>query len=233
MKEEPFNVSETKQGMSATAAPLRLVMPFTTQPERHRGLENIKLLNANSTEVKGPSTKYREPHRVQQGPLTAWDADAARALSVDIGVAVSMWDYGWSEKESYWESEILNCHVPEEVEALVPTKWVGYRWDVEVDDTLSRVCSLCTSLVDRFIQLSQPSNGQADASASKWRLRRAMQEKLQCILDLFEATIGESIPMLKLRDAAYVKQCWERFGEDERTEAMHALQELQTLSLAP
>lgn len=219
--------------MLSGAATKRSVMPFTTQPERHRGLERVGLLNPNSADVKGPSTQYREPHRVKEGPLASWDVEAVRSLSLDVSAPVAIWDFSWTEKESYWEREVLKCQTPEEVEGLLPSKWFGYRWDVEVDDTLSKVCTLCTSIVDRFIQLSQPSNGAADVSASKWRLRHTMLEKLQAIVDLFESTIGEHVPMFKLRDAGYVRQCWERLGEEDRAETLQTLQQLQSMSLAP
>jgi hypothetical protein len=199
---------------------MKSVMPFTLQPEKHRGLDKIKLLNPNSTEVKGPSTQYREPHRVQDGLLAQWDADAAKA-AMSIGAPIETWDFQWTEGESYWEREVLQCVVPEEAEALMPTKWLGYRWEVEIDETLAKVCSLCTALVDKFVALSH--SGETDASANKWRLHKSLHEKLQAVMELLESSIGENVPILKLRDPEFVRQCWESMDEDERMDVLSSL----------
>lgn len=199
---------------------MKLVMPFAQHAEKNRGLDKLKLLNPNSTEVKGPATQYREPRCVKEGLLANWDEDAARA-AMAIGPGVETWDYHWSEQESYWEQEVGQCTVPEEVEALIPTRWLGYQWRADVDETLAKVCTLCTALVEKFVALS--SNGETDTSANKWRQHKALHEKLQAVMELLESSIGENVPILKLKDPEFVRQCWNSMSEEERFDVLSSL----------
>jgi hypothetical protein len=201
----------------------KLVMPFTLQPDKFRGLSRLHLINADSTEVKGAATQYREPPCVSEGLLATWDEGAARA-AMSVGPSVETWYYQWSEQESYWEHEVGQCTVPEEVEALIPTKWMGYQWQTEVDETLAKVCSLCTALAEKFVALT--NDGQKDTTPNKWRLHSLLKEKLQAVVELLESSIGEDVPMMKLRDPEFVRQCWNSLNEEDRHSVLSSLGEM-------
>lgn len=201
----------------------KLVMPYVLQPEKFRGLSKVQLVNADSTEVKGTATQYREPPTVAEGLLATWDEGAAHA-AMSVGPSVESWFYQWSEQESYWEREVGQCTVPEEVEALIPTKWVGYKWQTEVDETLARVCSLCTALAEKFVMLT--NNEQKDSTANKWRLHNALKEKLQAVVELLESSIGEDIPVMSLRDPEFVRQCWNSLNDEDRHSVLSSLGEM-------
>ena len=200
---------------------MKSVLPFTTNPEKHRGLGALKLLNPNSAEVKGPTTSCRRPTMIQEGVLQYWDADAVRAVMQLESTTVASSDLSWTDQESYWESNIGHCTTPDEVEALLPKKWFGYRVETEVDETLSRVCRLCTALVNKFVALSQ--NDEANRSASKWRLQKTLHDRLLAVMELLESSVGESVPILKLTDEGFMRDCWGHMDEEERLNVMSSL----------
>lgn len=107
------------------------------------------------------------------------------------------------------------------MEDLLPSKWIGYNTSTEVDVTLARVCKLCTALVDKFVALS--ANDNEIASTSRWRQKQMLFDRLGAVMELLEASIGEAIPLLKLRDSEFVKQCWDQLQEEERMDVITAL----------
>lgn len=200
------------------------VLPYTTHPLRMQGCEKMKLLNPNSSSVSGPSVTVRGVREVPNGILEGWDADAAAAV-LAVPKLLHTWDVSWTDHETFFEKNALACNSPEEVEEMLPAKWIAYRVNSEVDDTLARVCKLCTALVDRFVSLS--SGDDADSSTSKWRLRQSLFERLSAVMELLEASVGEAIPILKLRDPNFVRECWNALEEDERHDILSSLSAIQ------
>lgn len=204
------------------------VLPHSSAPSRMFGAKPLPLLDHTNANVTGPTVTYRNPSVVSSGLLAGWDADAAHAL-VAMPKPVEIWDVTWSEADQYFADHVHTCNTPEEVEELLPTKWIAYKTTSNAtgssasggDEALSRVCTLCTALVDKFIQLSQ--NGASDQTTAKWRLHNTMLKKLRSVMELLEASIGEAIPILKLKDAEFVRNCWQRLEEDDRQDVMSAL----------
>lgn len=199
---------------------MQSVLPYTTNPEQMESCERMKLLNPNSSSTTGPYVTIREPKLVAGGLLHNWDAEAAQLL-LAAPKLVETWDLSWTEDETHWEEGVHLCTNPEEVEDLLPSKWIGYRVQSEVDETLARVCKLCTALVDRFVALSEGDN--ANVSTAKWRQRQALYDRLGAVMELLEASVGEAIPILKLKDPTFVRQCWGQLQDEERMEIMSAL----------
>ena len=200
------------------------VLPFTTNPQRMRGCEKMKLLNHNSASVTGPSVCVRPAKAIPDGVLQGWDADAAAAM-LAVPKLMHTWDVSWTDHEAYFEKNVHTCTCPEEVEDMLPSKWIAYRVNSEVDDTLARVCKLCTALVDRFVALSNGDD--AENSTSKWRQRQGLFDRLSAVMELLESSIGEAIPILKLRDATFVRECWSSLEEEERQDILSTLSAIQ------
>jgi hypothetical protein len=203
---------------------MNTVLPFTTNPQRMRGCEKMKLLNPNSSSVSGPSVSLRPARAVPNGVLEGWDADAAAAM-LAVPKLLHTWDVSWTDHDAYFEKNALSCNCPEEVEDMLPSKWIAYRVNSEVDDTLARVCKLCTALVDRFVSLSNGDD--ADNSTAKWRQRQSLFDRLSAVMELLEASVGEAIPILKLRDPNFVRECWNALEEDERQDILSSLSAIQ------
>ncbi|CCW65270.1 unnamed protein product, partial [Phytomonas sp. EM1] len=199
---------------------MHLMLPYTTNPTQMRACERIRLLNPNATSATGPNVAVRERRPVCGGVLHGWDAGAARALLEPTG-PVQTWDLAWTDEEADWEARVRRCTCPEEVEELLPAKWIGYRVEGDVDGALARVCRLCTALVQRFVALSTGNN--ANASTAKWRQRQALYDRLGAVMELLEASIGGAIPILKLQDTEFIRQCWEQLQDEEKMEVMSAL----------
>lgn len=180
----------------------------------------MKLINPSSAAATGPYVTIREPKLIVGGLLHNWDADAANSV-LAAPKLVDTWDMSWTEDETYWEANVHACVCPEEVEDLLPSKWFGYQVQSDVDETLARVCKLCTALVDRFVSLSQGDN--ATVSTNKWRQRQVLFDRLGAVMELLEASIGEAIPILKLRDPEFIRQCWGQLEDEERMDVISAL----------
>lgn len=199
---------------------MQTVLPYTTNPAYMTGCERLKMINPNSTTTTGPYVHIREPKLVVGGLLHNWDVEAAQAI-LGAPKLVQTWDLSWTEDETHWEESVVRCTCPEEVEGVLPAKWIGYRVQSDVDETLARVCKLCTALVDRFVSLSQGDN--ANVSTAKWRQRQALYDRLGSVMELLEASIGEAIPILKLKDPEFMRECWSQLQDEERMEIMSAL----------
>lgn len=199
---------------------MQSVLPYATTAEQMHLCENMKLLNPNSAVVTGPCISLREPKRVAGGLLQGWDADAVQNASNHATPAVT-WDLSWTLSEAKWEQEVHRCMCPEEVEDLLPSKWIAYNMQADRDDTLAKVCKLCTALVDRFVELSQ--GDKVSASTGKWRQYQSLYERLGAVMELLEASVGDAIPILNLRNPAYIRECWETMGEEERHDVISAL----------
>ncbi|KAG8346398.1 hypothetical protein TRVL_02767 [Trypanosoma vivax] len=200
---------------------MQSVLPYTLNPQLMTGCAKMKILNPNSSALTGPMVTLQEPHLLGSGLLRNWDAAAASAALPTIFQSPHTWDLSWTVQEEYWEQNVERCNGPEEVESLLPIKWFGYNVHSDVDETLALVCKLCTALVDKFVSLSQGNN--ADVSTTKWRQRQLLHNRLASVMELLEASIGEAIPLLRLRDAEFVRGCWEQLQEEERVEIMSAL----------
>ncbi|KAH9598114.1 hypothetical protein LSM04_003880 [Trypanosoma melophagium] len=199
---------------------MQSVLPYTLNPQRMTGCEKMKILNPHTAAVTGPMVMVRDPNLVNGGLLHNWDANAASSLTVS-SKTVHTWDLSWTEKEEYWEKNVGRCTGPEEVEDLLPAKWIGYNVNSDVDETLALVCKLCTALVDKFVSLSHGDN--ANVSTAKWRQRQMLYDRLGAVMELLEASIGEAIPILRLRDPEFVRECWGQLQDEERMEIMSAL----------
>lgn len=199
---------------------MQAVLPYTTNPAQMEAIEKLKLINPTSAAATGPYVNIREPKLVAGGLLHNWDAEAAQNL-LNAPKVVQTWDLSWTAEETAWEEHVHRCTYPEEVEDLLPSKWIGYSVQSDVDETLARVCRLCTALVDKFIGLSHGNN--ANVSTAKWRQRQTLYDRLGAVMELLEASIGEAIPILKLKDPEFIHQCWNQMQEEERAEVMSAL----------
>ncbi|GET86744.1 hypothetical protein, conserved [Leishmania tarentolae] len=199
---------------------MQSVLPYTTNPAQMLSIEKLKLINSSSAAATGPYVNARDPKLVVGGLLHNWDAEAAHML-LNAPKFVQTWDLSWTEDETNWEERVHRCTYPEEVEDLLPAKWIGYRVQSDVDETLARVCTLCTALVDKFVALSQGNN--ANVSTAKWRQRQALYDRLGAVMELLEASVGEAIPILKLRDPEFIQNCWRQMQDDERVEIMSVL----------
>lgn len=196
------------------------VLPFTTNPQRLRKCQDVKLVNCNSSAATGPTVTARQPNTVTYGVLTGWDSDAAAAYNT-ADQPPEVWDMGFGDREEYFERHVQQCANPEEVEELLPSKWIGYKVQTDSDDTLARVCKLCTALVNRFIALAE--GDAADKSTSKWREHQELLGRLRSVMELLEASIGEAIPILKLGEPKFVKDCWNALQDDERVDVVSLL----------
>lgn len=199
---------------------MQSILPFATTTEQMRLCENMKLLNPTSGMITGPCISLREPKRVVGGILQDWDANGAHAVSSPPSRALT-WDLSWTSAETKWEQDVHRCMSPEEVEDLLPSKWIAYSMQSERDDTLAKVCKLCTSLVDRFVELSQ--GNKVSGSTGKWRQYQSLYDRLAAVMELLEASIGDAIPILNLRDAEYIRGCWEAMAEEERQDVVSEL----------
>ncbi|KAF5224439.1 hypothetical protein ECC02_002382 [Trypanosoma cruzi] len=199
---------------------MQSVLPYTLNPQCMVGCEKMKILNPNTAALTGPVITAREPNLVSGGLLHNWDANAASAHLSTVKT-VHTWDLSWTEKEAYWEKNVGQCTAPEEVEGLLPSKWIGYNVSSDVDETLALVCKLCTALVDKFVSLSRGDN--ANVSTAKWRQRQVLYDRLGAVVELLEASIGEAIPILRLRDPEFVRDCWQQLQDEERMDIMSAL----------
>lgn len=213
---------------------LNNVLPHSTARTRVYGAKPLPLLDPNDPLIAGPCVTYRNPSAVSSGLLAGWDADAARSF-LSFNKPVDCWDVSWGEEDRYFVEMAHTCSTPEEVEEMLPVKWVGYRLASAggtgaVDETLSRVCKLCTALVDKFTLLAQDDN--RDQSASKWRLHQTLLLRLKAVMTLLEASIGESIPILKLKDPEFVRSCWQRMGDNDRNDVFSTLSSSETTTSA-
>ncbi|CCW66655.1 unnamed protein product [Phytomonas sp. Hart1] len=199
---------------------MNTILPYTVNPTQMRACERLRLLNPNSAGATGPNVAAREQKPVCGGLLNGWDAAAARVLLEPPG-PVQTWDLAWTDEEADWEAQVHRSTCPEEVEALLPARWIGYHMQGDVDGTLARVCRLCTALVQRFVALSAGNN--ANASTAKWRQRHALYDRLGAVMELLEASIGGAIPILKLQDTEFIRKCWEQLQDDERMDVISAL----------
>lgn len=204
------------------------VLPFSAAPTRMWGARPLPTLDPHNANISGPTVCYRNTSVVASGLLSGWDADAAHAL-VAVPKPLDAWDVSWSEADQYFVDNVHTCSTPEEVEGLLPVKWVAYKTSSASstngggggDEALGRVCALCTALVDKFIALSQ--DGASDQTTAKWRLHNALLRRLRAVMELLEASIGEAIPILKLKDAEFVRRCWQRLEDDDRHDVFSAL----------
>lgn len=199
---------------------MQSVLPYTTNPEQMKLCEKMKLVDPNCGTLTGPCISLKEPHRIANGLLHNWDSAAVQSLSNSSPQALT-WDLSWTAGETKWEQNVSRCHTPEEVEDLLPSKWIAYNVQSETDDTLARVCRLCTALVDRFVALSQGNN--ASVSTGKWRQHQSLYDRLGAVMELLEASVGEAIPILKLKEPEFIRECWGQMPEEERIEVITAL----------
>eukprot|EP00796_Vickermania_ingenoplastis_P012105 gene12105-8329_t len=199
---------------------MQSVLPYTVHPEQMKLCEKMKLLDPESGAVTSPQVTAKEPKLLAGGLLHRWDAEAAQALSQAPTQALT-WDLSWTAAEARWEESVHRCLTPEEVEDLLPPKWIGYSVQTDSDETLARVCRLCTALVDRFVQLSQGNN--ASVSTAKWRQHQTLYDRLGAVMELLEASVGEAISIFKLRDPSFIRQLWSDMPEEDRQEVIAAL----------
>lgn len=198
---------------------MNAVLPHTTERAK-LGIGKMQLVNHNSAVAVGPTVSVRSSKKVEQGVLAGWSTDAANVFLAPPK-PLNSWDVSWGAEENYFENNVGNCSAPEEVEAILPCKWMGFKPEVEVDESLTRVCKLCTALVNRFVKFS--SEQCAPNTTAKWREHQTLMERLRAVMELLEASIGEAVPILRLQDAAYVRECWLQLQEDERQDVLAAL----------
>lgn len=199
---------------------MQSVLPYTTNPDQMGLCEKMKLVDPHCGSVTGPCVSLKKIRRVASGVLHSWDAEAAQSLTNPPPRPLT-WDLSWTAAENKWEQNVLRCHSPEEVEDLLPSKWIAYNMQSETDETLAKVCKLCTALVDRFVELSQGNN--ASISTGKWRQHQSLCDRLGAVMELLEASVGEAIPILKLREPSFIRECWAQMPDEERNEVISAL----------
>eukprot|EP00744_Colponema_vietnamica_P020801 GILI01029602.1.p1 GENE.GILI01029602.1~~GILI01029602.1.p1 ORF type:complete len:207 (+),score=26.71 GILI01029602.1:48-668(+) len=196
------------------------ILPYSTAATKMYGVKPLSLIDPNNAQVIGPTVCYRNPSVVNKGLLSGWDADAAHAL-VAMPKPAEVWDVSWTEADQYFVDHVHKCNTPEEVEELLPAKWVAYKTASGADETLSKVCFMCTAMVDRFIELDQ--SGECDKSTPSWRLHNTLRTRLAAIMELLEGSVGTTYDMLRLKDPEFVRSCWQRLEEEEKLDVMSRL----------
>nr|CCD11813.1 unnamed protein product [Trypanosoma congolense IL3000] len=200
---------------------MQSVLPYTLDPQRMTGCEKMRVIDPNNSSITGPLAVARALEVVTSGLLDQWEASAASAAIPSAEPDLRTWDLSWTVHEEHWEQNVAQCSAPEEVENLLPAKWFGYNLNSDVDETLAHVCKLCTALVDKFIAWSK--NDMANTSTARWRRWQALCERLSAVVELLEESMGEAIPLLRLRDPEFVRECWGRLQEEERMEVVSVL----------
>lgn len=199
---------------------MQSVLPYTTNPEQISLCEKVRLLDSTSASVTGPCVTRSEPQLKNGGLLHNWDLQAAKTLTAPPPRAIT-WDLSWGPAEARWEQTVHRCLTPEDVEKVLPSKWIAYNIQSDCDETLAKVCKLCTALVNRFVELSE--GNKANVSTGKWRQHKMLADRLGAVVELLEASVGDAIPILNLRDPEYIRQCWEQMAEEERADIVAVL----------
>lgn len=187
-------------------------------------LARVALHDPSDAAATGPSVVARPARKVPRGLLQGWAADAAAALA-RAPPPPEAWSYAWGPAEAHFERAVAagpaGAATPEEVEALLPARWVGYSLtSADGDEALARVCRLCTALVDRCVALSR---GAAPATAAGWRAQQRLERRLAAVMELLEASIGEDIVVASLGSPGFVRQCWSRLSDADRAYMAEAL----------
>eukprot|EP00658_Telonema_sp_P-2_P035633 TRINITY_DN25873_c0_g1_i1.p1 TRINITY_DN25873_c0_g1~~TRINITY_DN25873_c0_g1_i1.p1 ORF type:complete len:178 (-),score=64.15 TRINITY_DN25873_c0_g1_i1:17-550(-) len=58
---------------------------------------------------------------------------------------------------------------------------------------------------------------------STGRLHQTLLLRLKAVMTLLESSIGEAIPILKLKDPEFVRSCWQRLGDNDRHDVFSTL----------
>jgi hypothetical protein len=161
--------------------------------------------------------------RVQDGLLMGWHKQQAEQ-HCNNHKPFSCWDASFGEEERNWEDKAQreSVQTAEEVAQLLPAKWQSYKLEVgEESKELSRICVMCTALVNKYVQLS--SGAEVPKSTAQWREREALKRKIDRIMQLLEESIGESIPMASLQDPDFLSTVWAQIDEEDRAELFQAM----------
>jgi hypothetical protein len=197
-------------------------LPFSLSAVGKVPFAGVPLHDPRTTHDEGPRVQKRRPKLVTSGILKGWNAAMANAFTAPPK-PFEVWDLRWGDEENYWEANVVQETVtcPEDVERLLPAKWLSYRFDHgDVDTLLSRVCTMCTALVDRYVALSTVS---PPTTPAEWRLRESLHKRILVITELLEAAIGENIPMVSLKDPDFLSSCWSRITEEDQTHLVATL----------
>ncbi|AAZ11684.1 hypothetical protein, conserved [Trypanosoma brucei brucei TREU927] len=199
------------------------ILPYTLDPERMTGCRKMNTINPYDASVTGPESSARDLDVIRNHLLQEWDRRTTSTVLFNPAAEIDIrsWDLSWTERESHWEENVAQCISPEEVEGLLPAKWFGYNTSSDVDETLARVCKLCTALVDKFVELSKGDN--ANQSTAKWRQHQAMLARISAVVELLEEAVGETLSMYDLRDPQTVRCLWERMDDEDRRKVASVL----------
>jgi hypothetical protein len=185
-------------------------IPFTL--DRNRSAWRLSLLDANDASLTGPIAKQRAARTVEGGLLHGWNKDAVAAMG-QAAAAPAPWEQArWNERDAYFMEQVGGCSTPEDVDAVMPAKWMAHNPENVVDEKLARVCELCTALVNRHVAWGN----EGPASSAQWQQQQALAAQLDEVMRLLEASIGESITPAALTDARFVSDCWRSLNEDEQ-----------------
>ena len=189
-------------------------------------LSQITLANPHDTQCEGPKVQRRRAKRVDDGLLRGWSQQHAAAFTASPK-PFSSWELNWGEAEDFWENNVTRetCATPEDVVALLPQKWLAFQFEAgDSEATLARICSMCTALVNKYVALSTTA---PPKTTSQWRERETLHRRITAIVELLEASLGEDIPIVSLKDPNFMSSCWSRITEEDQSQLVAALQDAE------
>ena len=179
----------------------------------------VKLLNPNDPNLCGAVLSVRDPSVVKQGILRGWTVDAAKVLMQPPRAPELIEQAQWTPQDAQFLRSLVHCRTPEQVEATMPRKWLAYDADVDWDSSLARVCRLCTALVEKYLQWSDPSKpAQHPKTTAEWRMRAQLQTRIESVVSILENALGATITLHSFLGtdggAKLLERCWASLDED-------------------
>jgi hypothetical protein len=177
----------------------------------------LETLNPNATLSKEPFLPRCQVKTRKDGVMQGWRPGCATSVETLVGRFAS-WDVRWSESEAHWENNVLACNTTEEVELLLPPKWV--RTDVHGDvvedpSKLKKVCMLCTASVSRvqFLASLKPTA----MSPAMWRELHTLRARIASVVAILENSIGALDDAEEvMRDPRVMTECWGFIGKQDK-----------------
>ena len=185
----------------------------------------LELLNPNEPSLVGTCVGERRVARCTAGLLSGWTKAAVSAMKRPTPPMEGWEQVVWDERDAEFIDQLgAGGMGPDQVEAAMPAKWIPHARDPtgsgRVDDRLTRVCDLCTAVVNRYVAYEEtPPN-----TPAQWREHEKLKLVIQEVLRVIEAALGEAITPPALRDRNFIKQVWAAMTEDDQLEVWDHLE---------
>ena len=198
------------------------MLPHTTAKNKRRfRLELLPEAVANA----GTTAKSRDKKTVPDGVMSGWTPECVKSLSRPA-LPVQRWTATvWDASDEAATNSLKKCDCPDEVDGVLPGKFLPHVKDLLFSEKISKFCHLCTALVNKYLRWSSDDPELMPKTASEWRRMEIIAGRVAEVVQLLETTLGESVTPVALADPTFVEHCYMSLTEEDQVIVESILEE--------